>query len=96
MKKVAAFPAGPSANSRAFVNVAAVADVVEVNATLRQVVFVKHPEIANAEFEFRTASQALVRKTSSLVPISSILDWTASRTEGGSPSKAREKVADQI
>ena len=45
-----------------FVNLAAVADVVEINAAKLHVEFVKHAIVADAEFEFRTALQPLVRE----------------------------------
>ena len=48
------------APSASFVNLAAVADVVEINPSKFHIKFVKHPVVANAQFEFRTALKSLV------------------------------------
>ena len=45
------------------VNVSPVADVIEIDATLLHIEFVKDPVIADAQFELRTAFQPFVRKT---------------------------------
>jgi hypothetical protein len=53
-----------SANqSASFVNLAPVADVVEINAAKLHIEFVKHAVVAGAEFEFRTALQPFVRES---------------------------------
>ena len=48
--------------SASFVNLAAVADIVEINAAKVHVEFVKYPVVADAEFEFRTALQPFMRE----------------------------------
>ena len=48
--------------SGAFVDLSAVANVVEVEAAAIQIEFVKHPVIAHPQFVFRTTDQVLVGK----------------------------------
>jgi hypothetical protein len=48
--------------SASLVNFPAIADVVKINAAKFQIEFIKHPVVANAEFEFRTALQPFVRE----------------------------------
>ena len=49
-----------AALSASLVNLAAVADIVEINPSKLHIEFVKHPVIAHAQFEFRSALQSLV------------------------------------
>src|SRR5271167_2373916 len=46
------------------VNLAPVADVMQINASLLYVKFVKHTVITNAQFEFRTVTEPCVRISS--------------------------------
>jgi hypothetical protein len=46
-----------------FVNLAAVADVVEINSAKFHIKFVKHTVVADAQLEFRAALQSLVRES---------------------------------
>jgi len=48
--------------SNSFVNLAAVADVMEIDSSKLHIEFVKHAVITDAEFEFRPALQSLVRE----------------------------------
>ena len=58
----------------AFINLAAITDVVEVNPSEFHIKFVKHAIITNADFKFRTTLQTLVRKT--FQTCSHIIDFT--------------------
>jgi hypothetical protein len=48
--------------SDSLVNVAAMADVVEINAALLHIKFIKHSIIADSQFEFGTILKSLVRE----------------------------------
>ena len=53
-------PCRNEANSALLVDFTAVADVMEINAAKLRVELIKHPVIADAQFEFRTALQSLM------------------------------------
>ena len=55
-------PLAPKQTSAPLVDFAAVADIMEINATLLHIELVEHTVIADAQFEFRAALQALVCK----------------------------------
>ena len=46
-----------------FVDVPSMADVMQIDATLVRIEFVKHPIIADSQFELRAAFQSLMRET---------------------------------
>ena len=51
-----------AAPSASLVNLAAVADVVEINPSQLHIEFIKHAVIAHAQLEFSTALQSLMRE----------------------------------
>ncbi len=72
------------------------AGVVQINAALLDVEFIKDAVIANSQFGFRSVLKSLVREVSQSCTHVVHLRCTASRTAAGSESNALEKVADQI
>ncbi len=85
-----------AAKSASVVDVAAVADVVEIDASEFHVKFVKHAVIADAQFELGAALKTLVGKGIQRAPISSTLRCTLSRRDAGRASDARANVGDPI
>ncbi len=71
-------------------------DVVQIDATLLHVEFVKDAVVACSQLEFGSALKSLVGEFANREPMSSTLSWIAARTVAGRESNALENVGDQI